>query len=154
MLETLAALGVTLTGGALAGVLASDHAPDDTETTDGDAPESALSDIPDTAPASFVLPEISQTGARFDTFDPEHDQVVGVFPDAMETADIFDLIFDYDEARDETHVTLDAPDGLHAVCCLAEVAPGEMDAGNFDVMPQSEARATPGPLCGTGADRL
>ncbi|SIS53646.1 hypothetical protein SAMN05421759_101277 [Roseivivax lentus] len=164
MLEALTAIGVTLLGGTLGGLAATAE----TEAAGGDAEADALAEteartalplpLPEAGPGvaggGVTLPDMVAQEARFDRFDPEIDQVVVVYPDAMGAAGIADLSFDYDEARDETRVTLHTPDGPKPVCCLSEVAPGEMDAGNFGFMSAAEAAATLGPLSQPATDGI
>ncbi|QFS84580.1 hypothetical protein FIU97_17615 [Roseivivax sp. THAF40] len=149
MLEALTALGLTLVGGTLGGAMMADSPEEDdaVDRPENMNPDHAQNAEPDHDPSdTLVLPDMAGSSARFDAFDPERDQVVVVFPDAMGAAGIADLTFDYDEDRDETHVTLRTPNGPSPVCCLAEVAPGEMDAGNFDFISAHDAEATLGPL--------
>ena len=137
MLEALAVFSVTLLGGTLGSGLLSDE--DETIETgleeDAVAPEDAV------LPAEIVLPNMQGPAAWFEDFDPEHDQVVVIFPDAMGQAGIGDLGFDYDEEYDETEVSLSTAEGLRTICYLPGVAPGEMDATNFDFVSESAARA-------------
>ncbi|MHA6326939.1 hypothetical protein [Roseivivax sp. CAU 1753] len=145
MFETLAAFSVALLGGTLGSGLLSDNA-EDASDPEADSrapgPDDAAATAADAAAAhDIVLPNMDSAEPWFDGFDPEHDQVVVVFPDAMGAAAVSDLSFDYDEDYDETQVFLNTPDGIRPVCHLPGVAPGEMDAGNFDFMAESAARA-------------
>lgn len=135
MFETFAALGVAVLGGTLSAFLPGLDEADDLEEA---GPEAAAAADPADAPR---LPVISAEEPWFENFDPMVDQVVVVFPDSMGSASLSDLSLAYDEEHDETEVTLKTPEGERCVCFLPEVAPGEMDAANFDFMSESEARA-------------